>query len=290
MRKLFFIVLVALNFHTVFAQHTDSATCNQKIDTINSDKELDSVVMVAYKSYSIIPIYFHDTFLLYHPYKFHPTQLIVPVVLLGYGTAAVASKPLKDFSKNINSDLHSNGVHPFGLDNYSQFVPIAGVYALNLAGVKGQHNYVDLTIISGTSYIIAGILTEGLKHAVHEWRPDSSNRFSFPSSHAVIAFTGAEIVWQEYKYVSVWYGVGAYAIAAGTGFLRMYNDKHWLHDVAMGAGVGILSAKVAYWIFPPEDRLFKKIFNVKNHSLIKSTSLVPYYNGSQYGAGLSFGL
>jgi membrane-associated phospholipid phosphatase len=223
-------------------------------------------------------------------YKFKAPQIIIPAVLLAYGTVAACSNTLKDFSKTINSDLHPNGVHPFTIDNYTQYVPVVGVYALNLAGVKGAHNYLDLTLITGTSYVIAGILTEGLKHAVGEMRPDMSDRLSFPSGHTVVAFTGAEIVWQEYKGVSVWYGISAYAIAAGTGFLRMYNDKHWFHDVVMGAGIGIVSTKIAYWSFPLEDRIFKKIFKIKDNSLIKSTSVIPYYNGSQYGAGVAFEL
>ena len=39
-------------------------------------------------------------------------------------------------------------------------------------------------------------------------------------------------------------GAGAYAVAAGVGFMRMYNGRHWLHDVVAGAGVGILSARI----------------------------------------------
>lgn len=52
---------------------------------------------------------------------------------------------------------------------------------------------------------------------------------------------GAELVRIEY---GGWYGAGAYAVAAGVGFMRMYNGRHWLHDVVAGAGVGILSARI----------------------------------------------
>ena len=274
MRKpILFFVLIAFNFHAVYAQNTDStrifadSTIHTQFDfphTFRQKKNFD--------------------------YTFHTPQIIVPAILLCYGTVAMTSNSLKNFSRTINSDLHPNGVHPFTIDNYSQYVPIVGVYALNLAGIKGAHNYLDLTLIAGTSYVIAGILGEGLKHIVGEMSPDLSDRFSFPSGHTLVSFTGAEIVWQEYKDVSVWYGIGAYTIAAGTGFLRMYNDKHWFHDVVMGAGIGIISAKIAYWSFPLENRLFKKIFKMKDNSLIKSTSIIPYYSGTQYGAGVAFGL
>lgn len=62
---------------------------------------------------------------------------------------------------------------------------------------------------------------------------------------------------------------------------RMANEKHWLTDVATGAGIGILSTKIAYWIHP----LIKKtIFK----DIAKTSGVVmPFYNGRAYGLGLS---
>lgn len=69
---------------------------------------------------------------------------------------------------------------------------------------------------------------------------------------------GAEFLWQEYKDVSIWYGIAGYTIAAGTGIFRIYNNKHWVGDVAFGAGLGILSTKVAYWIYPYIEQKISK--------------------------------
>ncbi|MCX6225677.1 MAG: phosphatase PAP2 family protein [Bacteroidia bacterium] len=52
--------------------------------------------------------------------------------------------------------------------------------------------------------------------------------------------------------------MAGYTVAAGTGFMRMYNNRHWLTDVAAGAGIGILSTKLAYWVFPKIKKLFFK--------------------------------
>jgi membrane-associated phospholipid phosphatase len=52
-----------------------------------------------------------------------------------------------------------------------------------------------------------------------------------------------------YKDVSIWYGISGYIIASGTGVLRIYNNRHWLTDVAAGAGM-ILCTKTAYWLYP----------------------------------------
>jgi membrane-associated phospholipid phosphatase len=90
-------------------------------------------------------------------------------------------------------------------------------------------------------------------------RPDGSSNNSFPSGHTANAFMGAEFLYQEYKDVSPWYGIAGYVVATGTGLFRMYNNRHWFSDVVAGAGFGILSTKVAYWIYPwMKEKIFKE--------------------------------
>ncbi len=106
-----------------------------------------------------------------------------------------------------------------------------------------------------------GISVNSIKSTGNVIRPDGSSNNSFPSGHTAISFVGAEFLWQEYKDVSIWYGISGYLIASGTGFFRMYNNRHWLTDVSMGAGIGILSTKIAYWTLPYVDnKLFKSFF------------------------------
>ena len=45
-----------------------------------------------------------------------------------------------------------------------------------------------------------------LKRITNVERPDGS-RFSFPSGHTALAFSGAEFLFQEYKDKSIWYGI-----------------------------------------------------------------------------------
>ena len=85
---------------------------------------------------------------------------------------------------------------------------------------------------------------------------------------------------QEYKDVSPWYGIGGYAAAAVTGYLRIQNNKHWLGDVVAGAGVGIISTKLAYWIYPAIKR---KLFKDKE----VTTIVLPTYQNGTFGVGLS---
>ena len=47
----------------------------------------------------------------------------------------------------------------------------------------------------------------------------------------------------------------AVTIACGVAFLRLYNERHWCNDILVGAGIGILSARIGYWLLPYERKL-----------------------------------
>ena len=155
------------------------------------------------------------------------------------------------------------------------------MYGLNLFGVKGKNNFKDRSIVLATAYLIMGSSVTVLKKATHRQRPNQTGYTSFPSGHTATAFMGAEFLYQEYKDVSPWYGVSGYFIAAGTGYLRMYNNKHWFSDVIAAAGIGILSTKIAYWVQP----LFKELFSKKESST--TTAVIPYYNKKEVGLAMS---
>lgn len=214
-------------------------------------------------------------------YQFSYKQLILPGLLIGYGVIGIGSDQLIDFNNGIREEVKEHIDEKFTIDDFSQYSPMLSVYALNFAGVEGKHNLGDRTIIMATSYIIMAGTVTGLKHLVNEERPDGTSNNSFPSGHTATAFAGAEFLWQEYKHKSIWYGIAGYTVAAGTGAFRMYNNRHWLTDVAAGAGIGILSTKVAYWLFPT---IKKHIFGGDTGKL--TGMIMPYYNGQQLGAAM----
>ncbi|HKX85226.1 MAG TPA: phosphatase PAP2 family protein, partial [Flavobacterium sp.] len=146
-----------------------------------------------------------------------------------------------------------------------------------------KNNFRDRTIVIGTSYLILSTTVLGLKSMTKVKRPDGSSNNSFPSGHTATAFAGAEFLWQEYKDKSIWYGIGGYAVAIGTGLFRVYNNRHWITDVAAGAGIGILSTKIAYWLYPTIN---KKVFGSRGNNDM-TVSVIPFYNGNQIGLSIS---
>ena len=216
------------------------------------------------------------------PYRFNAMQAVIPASLFIIGKIGQESDWFQSRNKEIKDELQEHIRNKFTIDDFSQYAPLAATYGLNLCGIRGQHGYGDLTIITGTAYAIMGITVNSLKSATKVMRPDGSSRNSFPSGHTATAFMGAELLRREYKDVSPWIGAAGYAVAAGTGFFRMYNNRHWLTDVIAGAGIGIMSVQAAYWVYP----IISKTFFRKRY--LKNTFISPYV--SEEGKELAFNI
>ncbi|HTE24736.1 phosphatase PAP2 family protein [Flavitalea sp.] len=201
----------------------------------------------------------------------------VPAGLITYGIVSLESHNLRQLNHKVREEIYLENPHKkLGVDDYLQYAPAVAVYGLNFAGVKGLNNFRDRTLIYLMSDIILNAAVSGGKKVTRELRPDESNYLSFPSGHTAHAFASAEFLRQEYKHVSPWYGYAGYAVAVTTGYLRMYNNRHWLSDVAAGAGVGIASTKIAYWLYPKVKKLF---FNKSKSENI----IMPSYSDGSVG-------
>lgn len=204
--------------------------------------------------------------------KFKPQQLIVPGALMVSGLVGVIYN-----DNNLNRSVHdamtdlSNGKQ-CKIDDYLRFVPSAAHLIIGSIGIKSKHNFKERFLISATAHAAMLVIGYGAKYIINEQRPDLSDKHSFPSGHVAMAFTGAELLRSEYGTA---YGIGGYAIATGIAFLRLYNNRHWFNDVLMGAGIGILSARIGNWLFPFNRKLFK--IN-KNSSKTSTIAIMPSYN------------
>jgi hypothetical protein len=192
-------------------------------------------------------------------YKLTVKRMIIPVTLITYGFVSQSSHKLKAFDVRLKTIVRRDPNFHTCIDNYLQYAPGFAVYGLNAIGIKGKHNFRDRSMIYLLSNLMMGITVQTIKKISKVQRPEGWGTNAFPSGHTGTAFAGAEFLRQEYKNVSPWYGVTGYLIAATTGILRMYNNKHWFRDVVAGAGFGILATDAAYWLEPIiAQKLFHK--------------------------------
>ena len=258
--KKWLTIFLVFGFYFTYAQNPDSSllkTNNNKAIKINLSESLYKIHEISRKIKS----------------------LILPTFAIAYGFISLENEGLITLNNNTKIEIKEDHPGPVTkLDNYLQYSPAIAVYGLNALGIKGKNNFRDRTIIYALSTVISSAIVLPLKHITKVQRPDDSRFNSFPSGHTATAFAAAEFMRLEYKDVSLWYGVAAYGAAAATGILRLYNNKHWVSDVVAGAGFGILSTKLAYWIYPVIKRKF-----FKNKSM--NTMVMPFYQNG--GGGIS---
>ena len=221
-------------------------------------------------------------------HEFKATQLIAPVALVGVGLIGNQIDAVKKFDFGLRGSQmsHHNG---FVYEDVLQYVLVAALYGLKVVGVQSKHSYIDMTSLVVGSYCVMGASVLLLKKAAKVERPNGLDSKSFPSGHSARAFMGAELLRLEYKDVSPWIGYAGYAAATVTALARVGHWDHWVTDVVAGAGIGILSTKVAYWVAPHLQRaLFgkwieRKGLNSKEFSFIGA----PFYNGEHAGFALA---
>ena len=137
------------------------------------------------------------------------------------------------------------------------------------------HTTESIFVASATATVIRGMLgrsrpfvtldTLTLDRNAHDYKPGKGFTKlayrAFPSIHAASAFATAAALTAETAHHSrrAAYVVGpiSYSIAALPGLARMYKDKHWASDIAMGAALGAVSgwATVRYHHHRPNNKL-----------------------------------
>lgn len=168
-------------------------------------------------------------------------------------------------------------------DDVLQHVPIMAVGAFKLFGYEGRSNWGRFLVSGGMSYAFMGIFANGIKYTAKEMRPDGSTANSFPSGHTATAFVAAHIMHKEYGETrSPWWSVFGYGCATTTGIMRTLNNRHWISDILVGAGIGIISTDLGYlmadyWF---KDWGIKRKRNGKGLSLIQNPSFFKLSLGS----------
>jgi membrane-associated phospholipid phosphatase len=268
LKKIIFVLLCFISFEA-------TAQVNEITDTTKKVNRLDNVK----KDLFTAP----DTVKRLHP---NPLSFIPPAIAIAYGASSFFITPIRNVDYYLRDEIaKTNPNFNSKAETYFLFTPIVMVYGLNLIGVQGKNTFIDRTALLALSGIFAGGTDEITKKLTHRLRPNGQDYLSFPSGHTTAAFMGAEFLAQEYSDKSPIYTIIGYTAAVTTGVFRMYNRDHWFSDVVAGAGLGVLSTKAAYFVYPYlRNALTHKGKNGK------SAMIMPMYQDGAVGMSFAMGL
>ena len=131
--------------------------------------------------------------------------------------------------------------------------PLAAAWVLKASGLESRSKTKRMVVANSMALGIGLGTARLMKLTVSETRPDGFNDHGMPSGHTTFAFISATILDREFGHSSPWISIGGYATAMATQFYRIHKNAHYLNDVVMGAGIGIVSTNLAYFI---TDKLF----------------------------------
>ncbi len=133
-------------------------------------------------------------------------------------------------------------------DDYIAVIPVLVTAGLKFAGNDGSSEWPHRVVSGLFSFAITAATIRPTKALTSIERPDGSGASSFPSNHAAFVFGATARLVKEYGDLSPWIGYGGYTLAAGVCAMRVMNNRHWLSDVLVGAGIGMISTEFSYWL------------------------------------------
>lgn len=194
---------------------------------------------------------------------FRPKAVILPATLLLYGCLKPVIPAIQNLDDQIWDNVEKN--HPgfsTHADDYLMWAPSASLYIMDAFKVKTKNKFYEHLILDASSIAVTGgigFVMRKISGGIEEYNTHDT---WFPSGHAANAFRGAEIVFQELKDSHPWLSYSGYVFATTVGVLRIYNKMHLLSEVLAGAGLGILSTKLTYFVF---DKIKYSKKRVENH-------------------------
>ena len=208
------------------------------------------------QAYSVV-----DTALQSNSHNSHylkPVTWIIPGTLLVYGALKPIVSGIQQLDSNIMTEVKKNhGDFHTNAADYIMWAPSASIYLMDAFKVNTKHSFQEHLLLDAGSLIVTGGIGYVMRKVTGNIKEYNMLGTKFPSGHTANAFRGAEIVHQELKDKHALLSYCGYLPAITVGVLRIYDKDHLLTEVLAGAGLGILSTKLTYWLFE-KTKLLKK--------------------------------
>ena len=189
------------------------------------------------------------------PLHWQGKQLItLGAITAGTGILYIYDKETSDFARrqkeSVPKFIRDYGSE-FGSPQYN-YMFTGGVYLTGLLTKNEKLRRTGVLLIASASS--AGLLQQISKSLVGRARPESGKTkdtfdpfnpdrsyHSFPSGHAMLAFTNAYAIGKQFK--NPWIKAGIYTVGLVPGVSRLWDGQHWLTDVALGVAISVFTVE-----------------------------------------------
>ncbi len=240
MNKLLLFPFIIIFFNTTVNSQTDSIASSTKIEQSTFLKK------------SILPI-----------------SLIGSGLIINYSNGSFGKENLQENIHDNLDDFHTN------IDNFTMFAPVIIMYSADLMKIESKNDVFTQTKYLAIAGLVNNLITVSVKKITDEQRPNGEE-YSFPSGHTSNAFVMATVLHHEFIDSSPIIAYSGYVFATTTGVLRVLNNKHWVSDVLVGAGLGIIVTDLVYRFEPLKN--WNPFKNKKTQVFMS-----PSFNKEQFG-------
>jgi membrane-associated phospholipid phosphatase len=179
------------------------------------------------------------------------------VVPLSLSTVALVATDRHTSGELVeNGDNHTRLRISKDISQFGSAYVTGGVAAAFYLTGRASHNARarETGLLSAEALIDSGIVSGVLKLASQRQRPpedDSSGEFfdggsSFPSGHAISAWSLATVIAQEYGQHRPFLRYGLYGLATAVSLSRYTGRNHFLSDALVGSAMGYLIGRYVY--------------------------------------------
>ena len=186
------------------------------------------------------------------PLGFSKTEwLIAGGLIAGTAGALTQDKAIKeDFSRASGDFWDSMSANFTHVGDYRYQAPfilgawlagtVSGCETLNKVAADGaEASLFAAGIVNPIITRITGRNLPNRNEDPYKFEPFTSHRYSFPSGHTTEAFAMAAVIDTDFRQqFGYWHTPIVYGIATATGISRIYDRKHYLSEVVLGAGIG----------------------------------------------------
>ncbi len=196
--------------------------------------------------------------------KGHDLLWIVPFVAATGIAIHYDARAMRQLGSDPNTISTAKSISNWG----AIYVPLGTIGIGYLAGVERHDSHLRRTaILAGEAVADALILDEGLKYLTNRERPDVGegngefwahgftgyrNGRSFPSGHAIMAWSFAHVIADEYPHW--WTSLAVYSLAGSVAVTRVVGRQHFPSDVIVGSTFGYLVGGYVYRHHDPQAR------------------------------------